>query len=183
MNDKAEKVYAGAFFELCLSEASDQLKDILGELGTLDGIFTENSDFVKLLGTPTVPVDEKLDMIKEIIAAGGVSELTGNLLCVLTERGRMGCFGGIVKQFRALYNEHFKIAEITVTSSSPLSEQVREKITAKMSEVTGRTVSIREKVDPEIIGGIVIDYGSTRYDGSVRARLNGLKKELSGVIA
>ncbi|MGN1109530.1 MAG: ATP synthase F1 subunit delta, partial [Oscillospiraceae bacterium] len=119
----------------------------------------------------------------EIISDGSISELTGNLLCVLTERGRMGCFGGIVKQFRILYNEHFKIAEITVTSSSPLSEQTRDKIMAKMSEVTGKTVSIKEKVDPSLIGGIVIDYGSTRYDGSVRTRLNGLKKELGGVIA
>ena len=183
MNDKAEKVYAGAFFELCLEEASDRLGDILSELDALNGIFAENPDFVKLLGTPTVPVEEKLGMIKDIISDGGISELTGNLLCVLTERGRMGCFGGIVKQLRILYNDHFRIAEITVTSSSPLSEQVRENIRSRMSDVTGRTVSIKEKVDPSIIGGIVIDYGSTRYDGSVRARLNGLKKELSGVIA
>ena len=52
-----------------------------------------------------------------------------------------------------------------------------------MSEVTGKTVSIKEKVDPSIIGGVVIDYGSTRYDGSIRTRLNELKKELGGVIA
>ena len=89
-----------------------------------------------------------------------------------------------MKNFRALYNEHFRIAEITVTASAPLSESVREKIAAKMSEVTGKTVSIKEKVyDPSIIGGVVIDYGSTRYDGSVRTRLNELKKELGGVIA
>lgn len=89
-------------------------------------------------------MDEKLGMIKDIIA-DGVSEYTGNLLCVLTERGRMGCFSGIVKNFRALYNEHFRIAEITVTASAPLSESVREKIAAKMSEVTGKTVSIKER--------------------------------------
>ena len=168
MNDKAEKVYADAFFTLCLEETPDTLKNTLGELSALDGIFREQP--------------EKLGMIKDIIA-DGVSEYTGNLLCVLTERGRMGCFSGIVKNFRALYNEHFRIAEITVTASAPLSESVREKIAAKMSEVTGKTVSIKEKVDPSIIGGVVIDYGSTRYDGSVRTRLNELKKELGGVIA
>ena len=182
MNDKAEKVYADAFFTLCLEETPDTLKNTLGELSALDGIFREQPDFVKLLGTPTVTMDEKLGMIKDIIA-DGISEYTGNLLCVLTERGRMGCFSGIVKNFRALYNEHFRIAEITVTASAPLSESVREKIAAKMSEGTGKTVSIKEKVDPSIIGGVVIDYGSTRYDGSVRTRLNELKKELGGVIA
>ena len=182
MNDKAEKVYADAFFTLCLEETPNTLKNTLGELSALDGIFREQPDFVKLLGTPTVTMDEKLGMIKDIIA-DGISEYTGNLLCVLTESGRMGCFSGIVKNFRALYNEHFRIAEITVTASAPLSESVREKIAAKMSEVTGKTVSIKEKVDPSIIGGVVIDYGSTRYDGSIRTRLNELKKELGGVIA
>lgn len=183
MNDKAEKVYAGAFFELCTEEAPDKLSDILGELDALDRVFTENPEFIKLLATPTVPMDEKLAMIRDIISGGDVSELTGNLLCVLTERGRMNCFSGILKDFRASYNDHFRIAEITVTSSAPLSEAVIEKIKAKMTEVTGRTVSIREKVDPALIGGVVIDYGSTRWDGSIRTRLAGLRRELGGVIA
>ncbi len=183
MNDKAEKVYAEAFFELCLEQAPDGLKDTLAELDALKGIFDENPDFIKLLGTPTVPVGDKLDMMKEIIRDGDISELTGNLLCVLTERARMGCFDGIVKNFRASYNDHFRIAEITVTASAPLSEQLREKIRMKMSEVTGKNVSVKEKIDPTLIGGVIIDYGSTRYDGSVRTRLSELKKELGGVIA
>lgn len=183
MNDKAEKVYAGAFFELCSEEIPDKLSDILGELDALDRTFTENPDFIKLLGTPTITMDEKLAMMKDIIREGGVSEYTGNLLCVLTECGRMNCFSGILRNFRASYNEYFRIAEITVTSSAPLSEAVVEKIRVKMSEVTGKTVSVREKVDPALIGGVVIDYGSTRWDGSVRTRLAGLRKELGGVIA
>ena len=92
-------------------------------------------------------MDEKLGMMRDIISRGEISEITGNLLCVLTERGRMNCFGGILRNFRASYNEYFKIAEITVTSSAPLPEAVVEKIRAKMSEVTGKTVSVKEKVD------------------------------------
>lgn len=183
MNDKAEKVYAGAFFELCTEETPDRLSDILGELDALNAIFDGDPEFVKLLGTPTITMDEKLGMMRDIISQGGISELTGNLLCVLTERGRMNCFGGILRHFRASYNEYFKIAEITVTSSAPLPEAVVEKIRAKMSEVTGKTVSVKEKVDPALIGGVVIDYVSTRWDGSIRSRLAGLRKELGGVIA
>ena len=183
MNDKAEKVYAGAFFELCTEEAPDRLSDILGELDALNAIFDGDPEFVKLLGTPTITMDEKLGMMRDIISRGEISEITGNLLCVLTERGRMNCFGGILRHFRASYNDHFRIAEITVTASAPLSEQLREKIRMKMSEVTGKNVSVKEKIDPTLIGGVIIDYGSTRYDGSVRTRLSELKKELGGVIA
>lgn len=183
MNEKAEKVYGEAFFQLCLEECPNDLKTVFEELNTLSGIFSENPEFVKIMGTPTVSVEEKVSLTKEIASSGNVSEFTGNLLCVLAERGRFSCFDGIVKHFRAMYNEHFKIAEIIVTTSEPLSDAMREKIIVKMSEITGKSISIREKLDPAIIGGIVIDYGSTRYDGSVRARLNALKSELGSIIA
>ncbi len=183
MNNKAEKVYGEAFFELCLEECPDKLEGIFGELTALSGIFAENPEFEKLMGTPTVSAEEKLALIREIIESGNISEYTGNMLCVLAERSRFGCFDGIVNNFRAKYNQHFKIAEIVVTTSTPLSEDMRRKIIARMSEVTGMTVSLKEKLDPSLIGGIVIDYGSTRYDGSVRTRLNAIKNELGSVIA
>ncbi|MDE7399972.1 MAG: ATP synthase F1 subunit delta [Oscillospiraceae bacterium] len=183
MNDKAEKVYAQAFFELCAEIGDEYLKSTLPELSELNRIFDENPGFVKLMGTPTVPLNEKISMIKDIIKEGNVSEYTGNLLCVLAERSRINCFAGVVKSFRELYNERFKLAEITVTAANPLSDKLKEQITQKMSQIIGKTVTIREKVDETIIGGIIIDYGSRRYDGSVKARLNNLAKELGSVIA
>lgn len=183
MNDKAEKVYAQAFFELCAECGDECLKSALPELSELNRIFDENPGFIKLMGTPTVPLDEKISMIKDIIKAGNVSEYTGNLMCVLAERSRISCFAGIVKSFRELYNERFKLAEITVTAANPLSDKLKEQITRKMEQIIGKTVTIREKVDETIIGGIIIDYGSRRYDGSVKARLDNLAKELGSVIA
>lgn len=183
MNDKAEKVYAQAFFELCAESGDECLKSTLPELSELNRIFDENPEFVKLMGTPTVPLNEKISMIKDIIKEGNISEYTGNLLCVLAERNRIDCFAGVVKSFRELYNERFKLAEITVTAANPLSDKLKEQITQKMSQIIGKTVTIREKVDETIIGGIIIDYGSRRYDGSVKARLNNLAKELGSVIA
>lgn len=183
MNDNACKVYGDAFFSLCCEEDEGGLKDRLAELTELGKIFSENPEFTKLMATPTVPLEEKLSFIGDIAKAGGVSSLTQNLLCVLTEKGRMSCFGGIVKRFRELYNDKFKLAEITVTTSAPLSEEMKNNIAQKMSKVIGKTVTINERLDKTIIGGIIIDYGSRRYDGSVKARLNELSKELGSVIA
>ncbi len=182
MNDKAEKIYGEAFFSLCREEAPDKLKDILGELTELSKIFSENPGFIKLMNTPTVALDEKLSLLDEMIKAGNLSELCGNLLCVLCEKHRMGCFAQIVKHFKELYYDEYKLAEITVITSAPLSDTLKEKITAKMSKVIGKTVSLNEKVDEKLIGGIVIDYGSKRYDGSVKSRLDALKGELGSVI-
>ena len=182
MNDNAAKVYGEAFFELCCEENESGLKDVLGELTELDKIFSQNPEFIKLMSTPTIPVEEKIALCGDIVKEGKVSELCGNLLCVLAEKSRMNCFSGVAKQFRELYNDKFKLADITVTSTEPLSDAMKEKIAAKMSQVIGKTVTIIEKVDPNIIGGIVIDYGSRRYDGSVKARLNALRDELGSVI-
>lgn len=183
MYDKAEQVYGEAFFELCCEQNEAGLESTLQELTELDKVFTENPGFAKLMSTPTVSAEEKLELCREIISRGSVSGLTGNLLCVLTEKNRINCFSGIVKQFRELYNEKFRLTDILVTTASPLSEELKNKIAAKMSQVLNKTVTVNEKVDPNIIGGIVIDYGSRRYDGSVKARLDGLRKELGSVIA
>lgn len=183
MNDNACKVYGDAFFSLCCEENEGGLKDTLEELTGLAKVFSENPEFIKLMGTPTVSLEEKLSIVDEMVKSGGVSPLTGNFLCVLTEKGRMSCFAGIAKRFRELYNDKFKLAEITVTASAPLSEDMKNKIAKKMSEIIGKTVTINERVDASIIGGVIIDHGSRRYDGSVKARLNDLSKELGSVIA
>lgn len=182
MNDNAAKVYGEAFFELCCEENESNLKENLDELTELDKIFSQNPEFIKLMSTPTIPIDEKIGLCNEIAKAGNVSELSTNLLCILAEKSRMSCFSGVVKYFREMYNIKFKLADITVTSTEPLSDAMREKIASKMSQVLGKDVTILEKVDPTIIGGIVIDYGSRRYDGSVKARLSALKNELGSVI-
>ncbi len=182
MNDKAEKVYGEAFFELCEEQGDAVMKDILEELTALDGIFKENPEFVKLMSTPTVAVEEKVSLVEEMSKTGGISELTTNLLCLLAEKSRFGCFSGIIKYFRAEFNERFKLADITVTSAQPLTDALREQIAAKMSQIIGKKVTIIEKVDENLIGGVVIDYGSRRYDGSVKSRLNALKNELASII-
>ncbi|MCI5578774.1 MAG: F0F1 ATP synthase subunit delta [Oscillospiraceae bacterium] len=183
MNDKAEKVYGDAFFSLCCEENEAGLKDYLNELTELSKVFSDNPEFIKLMSTPTVTLDEKKAFLEEMQKSGNISALTGNLLGVLAEKGRMNCFAGIAKRFRELYNDKFKLAEITVTSSVPLSDKMKNEIAQKMSKVIGKTVTINEKVNPSIIGGVIIDYGSRRYDGSVKARLNELSKELGSVIA
>lgn len=183
MNDNACKVYGDAFFSLCCDENESGLKDTLDEMTELSKVFSENPEFVKLMGTPTIPLEEKLTLVGDIVKTGKVSELTGNLLCVLAEKGRMNCFSGIAKRFRELYNDKLKLAEITVTASEPLSAELKDKIVEKMSKIIGKTVTVNERLDKSIIGGIIIDYGSRRYDGSVKARLNDLARELGSVIA
>ncbi len=74
------------------------------------------------------------------------------------------------------------IAEITVTTAFPLTPAQKEQVKEKMSEIIGKNIVMSEKLDKSIMGGIVVDYGDTRMDGSVKTRLEGLKESFSQLI-
>lgn len=178
----AYKTYADALFSLVTEEKEEELTRVYDDLNAVSEIFLSQPDFLKLLKVPTVPIDEKLSIIREAFE-GRVHTYVLNFLCVLTENGRTDSFKKIVEYFTALYNEHKNLVDVTVTSASPLSDEAVEKIKAKMASVTGKTVNLRLKTDPSIIGGVVISYGNTVIDGSVKARLEKLKAEIAGTIA
>lgn len=183
MNGKAAKAYGDALFELIREEQPDKLTETLNTLRELNKVLDENPSFIKLMKTPTISMEEKLTIMNDLCTKGGIDGYVSNFLMVLTEKGRLDCLSGIYERFLTLHNEHFKIAEITVTTSVPLTEELRKKITARMEEVTGMSISMTEKTDPAILGGIVISYGNERLDGSIKSKLDGIKEKLFSVIA
>ena len=107
---------------------------------------------------------------------------TYNFLRVLTDAGRLDHYSKICEYFSERCNEHLGIAEITVVTVNGLTPSAREKLTAKMTEILGKKVVIKEETDPSIIGGIVVKHEGTVMDGSVKARLQALKNDIGSVI-
>ena len=179
-----EKAYADALFALLIDEGTDKsgFDVVLAQLKSVCEVIREVPDFVKLLNTPTISESEKLGIIDSAFG-NKVDSYVYNFLRLVTVKGRMRYFSQMCNEFRCLYNERFNIAEITVTSTAPLTELQRTQLTLKMSGITGKTVVITEKIDTAIIGGIVVDYGNTRLDGSVKTRLAELKGNIAGIIA
>lgn len=177
-----DKTYGDALFSLVTEEDETALPDIRSQLGGVSEIFKAEPEFIKLLRTPTIPIEEKLGIIKEVFE-GKVHKFVLNFLCILTENDRLPDFDRILAYFTQLYNEKLGIADVTVTSAMPLSQAAAEKIRAKMADITGKTVNMTLKTDEKLIGGVVISYGNTTIDGSVKARLEQLKAEIAGTIA
>ncbi len=177
-----EKTYGDALFSLFLEEDSDALENALDSMKKLSEIFAAEPDFIKLIKAPTVSGEEKEAMIREIFG-GRLHRFVLNFLLVLAGAGRIDSFDGILKRFTELYNDYKNIADVTVVSAMPLSDGMTEKIRAKMAEVTGKTVNMTVKTDPEVIGGIVISCGNTTIDGSVKARLERLRRDIASTIA
>ncbi|MCL1903153.1 MAG: ATP synthase F1 subunit delta [Oscillospiraceae bacterium] len=179
-----EKTYSDALFALLEDENAERtVFDLaLNQLGTIQNAISETPNFVKLLNTPTISDAEKLSLV-DTVFSGKVDSRIFNFLRLLTVKKRMSYFPQIYRAFRGLYNEKFGIAEIVVTSSMPLTDDLRNKIIERMSKIIGKTVSLTEKIDKTVIGGVVVDYGNTRLDGSVKTRLAELKNDISSIIA
>ncbi len=175
-----EKIYSEAVFELaCEQSCTDEVKK---ELDSLAVVFNDNPGFAKLLTAPTVTIGEKLEIIEKTFK-GKISELCYNLLCVVTEKGRAAAVPAIAEDYKNRWYEMKNIAEVKVTTSVPLSENLRAKLKAKLESVYKKTVILTENVDPTIMGGIVLNYGNTMLDGSVKAKLEAIQKQIKGVIA
>lgn len=177
-----EKNYGDALFELISEENPGKLAEVRDEMSAVNTVLSESPELVKLMKTPTVEVEEKLSFMSELFKSR-VSDYTYRFLMVLTESGRISEFGGIYRYFRALCNEKLGIAEVTVITTEPLDDAMKAKIKLKMTQITGKTIVLKERTDPSIIGGIVLKYGDRSFDGSVKARLDAMKKEIGSVIS
>lgn len=181
MTGIVEKNYSEALFLAISEDCPDKLEAAMSELEAVGGIIAAEPGFAKLCDAPTVSAAEKLSVIEEAFG-GSVSPYVYNFLRLLAENGRMGLFEKIAKRFRTLYNAYFNIADITVTSAFSLTEKQAEDIKSRMAEITGKKIIMTEKTDKALVGGVVIDYGDQRFDGSVKTRLEALKQSFSQLI-
>ena len=180
MTGTVEKNYSLALFD-AINEEKENLSSARDELVAVKSAVDDTEGFVKLMNTPTVSNEEKLSVIKDVFG-GKLSRCVYNFLCVVTKGRRWDRFDKICSAFSELCNEKLGIAEITVTTAFPLTPAQKEQVKKKMSEVIGKTVVMSEKLDKSLVGGIIVDYGDTRIDGSIKTRLEGLKESFSQLI-
>lgn len=180
MTGGVAKVYSEALFEL--AEENVSTDDTEKELASLSEIFRAEPDLYKLLSAPTIPDREKADVIEKIFG-GKISDTTLDFLCLLTQKGRITELEGIVSAYRRLWCDKSGILEATVTTAVPLTKQQRSKLTEQLTKKYGKKIILSEKTDPDILGGVIVSFGDTMLDGSVRTKLKNLHSELKNVIA
>ena len=105
-----------------------------------------------------------------------------NFLKILTEKGYMRHFSGCCQLFRQQYNQDNGILPVTAVTKLPLSDELRRKLTEKLSSVTGKTIELECRVDPECLGGVRLDLGGMQVDGTVRHRLNEIRMILKNTV-
>ena len=174
MEELAE-VYSRALFEV--AQEHYVLDDLHEQLGQFADELDTNHDMQVFFFSPYFSSQEKKEGIRKMVE--GADENFVRFLELLAERHRMPALFRIRRAFNALYAEERKLLPVTVTSAVELDEGIVKEIGRKIEEQTGRKVELTAKVDPNVIGGLVMRVGNMVMDGSIRARLERLRKQVA----
>jgi ATP synthase F1 delta subunit len=173
--EEIAEVYARALFEV--AKEHDILDEVHDQLGQFAEELDKNRDLQMFFFSPYFSSQEKKDGIGKMLE--GANEDFVRFLELLAERHRMPVIFRIRKDFDELYAEERKLLPVTVTSAVELDKDTVKEIGKKIEEQTGRKVELTTKVDPNVIGGLVMRVGNIVMDGSIRARLERLRKQVA----
>jgi F-type H+-transporting ATPase subunit delta len=171
-----QKIYANALFEA--AQEQGRLEVVRDELHAFVEASEQVPELRELLLNPEIDSRQKIDALKAILAEA--DELTRNFLLLVAEKNRAPQLHEIVREFDALVSSEEGILDVELTTAVELSEPEAEKLLGQIEQVSGRRLRATRRVDPNLIGGFVLRAGSYRADASVRGRLDGLRRQLTG---
>ncbi len=170
--------YGRALF--LLAEEDGSTERTREELEILMTALNESPDYVKLLDTPALTKAERLSLIDE--AFGSFCDNLKNLIKILSENRCAFLLASACASFKDSYYESRGILPAEAVSAVALTEAQARTLTERLEEKTGKTVLLSNKVDPSILGGVILRYSDTQLDGSVKTRLDKFEEALSDII-
>jgi F-type H+-transporting ATPase subunit delta len=165
--------YATALFELARDEKS--IDAVKADLDKFDAMLSESADLKRLVRSPVFAADAQLKALSAVLDKAGISGVAANFLKVLTNNRRLFAVTDVIRAFGALVAKFKGEASAEVTVAEPLSDKNLDALKAALKQVSGKDVTLNVKVDPSIIGGLVVKLGSRMVDSSLRTKLNSIK--------
>ena len=172
-------VYAQGLYGLAQDEGLTEI--VLEQLQVLQTAFSQEPMFCRLLSTPSLTKEERLSVVDNSFR-NKVHPYVLNFFKILTERGYAAHFSDCCKAFRELYNADHGILPVRAITAVALSPAQLEKLTTKLTTITGKTVELTNKVDSSCLGGVCLDYDGKRVDGTVKSRLDGMAAALKNTV-
>jgi len=170
--------YALALFEL--ARDNNQLDSVAQSLATIKAALGESEEFRKLTTSPVIGREASAKAVAALAAPMGLDPLTTKFLGVLAQARRLPQLAAAIRAFETLLSQHRGEARAEVTSAHPLTKTQVTALTKSLKTRVGRDVAVDLKVDPAILGGLVVKIGSQMIDSSIRTRLNTLAHAMKG---
>jgi len=171
----ADRVYARALYDAALERGN--VAEVQEQLAAVAEAMAEVPQLRSVIGNPQIDAGSKAAVLEA--AAGKPDELVSNFLKLVAEKGRAGSIESIRVELDRIIAQAAGQLNVTLTTAYELSDAEARDIVARIEKASGRKVEATRKVDPDLIGGIVLEAGSLRADATVRGRLDRLALDLN----
>lgn len=172
--------YAEALFQV--GEELNTTIKLNDELNSVVAILKSNKEFYDILKSPLVAKGEKKDLIDKVFN-NNLSNNLSNFLKIIIDKDRVSAIESVQKSFKELLNEKNNIIEgIAITAVAMNQEEIKQ-LESKLSRKYNKNVTLQNKVDKSVLGGVLVRLGNEEMDGTVKSRLAGMKNTLSQVIS
>jgi len=168
-------VYARSLFEV--AKESDKLDEVREQLGSLADAIADQHELQVFFFSPYFSPDEKKDGLRK--AVSDADPIVLNFIDLLIEKHRMPAIMRIRQNYNGMWEQENDVLPVTVTSAVELDEETVRHIGDRIGEQTGRKVELSSKVEPDLLGGIVVRVGNSIIDDSIRSRLEQLRKQVA----
>lgn len=169
--------YANALFDVAIKESTPEQAE--QELTAFADVVRGHDELQRVLVNPAIPAANKRATVGQLLDRLQPSSPVRKLLLLLAERDRLELLPDLVAVYHERVMEHLKVIDAEVTTAAPLAPEEVTQLQQRLAASTGRSVTLRTRVDPAILGGIVTRIGSTVYDGSVAAQLEAMRQRLA----
>jgi F-type H+-transporting ATPase subunit delta len=177
--EEIAEVYARALFEAAVD--GGELDEIQQQLGVWTDALAQNKNLQTFFFSPRFSPAEKKEAIRRVIEGG--NERFVNFLELLAERHRLPATFRIRRDFDELWREEHRMLPVEVTSAVELDDALVRSIGDRIETQTGRRIELTSRVDPDIIGGIVLRVGNKVLDASIHGRLERLRRQITRAAA
>jgi F-type H+-transporting ATPase subunit delta len=165
--------YATALFELAREEKS--IDAVKADLDRFNAMLSESADLRRLVRSPVFGAEMQLKALSAVLDKAGISGVAANVLKVITTNRRLFAVADVIRAFNTLVAKYKGEASADVTVADALSDKNLDALKVALKSVTGKDVALNVKVDPAIIGGLIVKLGSRMIDSSLRTKLNSIK--------
>ena len=166
--------YAHALFDLARDEK--QLDAVKADLENFDKLIGESRDLERLVRSPVFGADEQLRALSAVLDKVGIKGMAANFLRVITTNRRLFAVRDMIRAYRALVAQSRGEVTAQVTVAEPLNDKNYAALKDALKSVTGgKDIDFDVKVDPAIIGGLIVKVGSRMVDSSLRTKLNSIR--------
>jgi F-type H+-transporting ATPase subunit delta len=168
--------YATALFEL--AREADEIDAVKTNLERFDALVAESADLERLVRSPVYSADEQLHAVGAVLDHAGIGGVAARFVKLVTTNRRLFAVREMVRGFRELVARHKGQATAEVTVAEALRDDHVAALRNALNAVSGKDVDLKIKVDPAIIGGLVVKIGSRMVDSSLRTKLNSIKQAM-----